>query len=457
MSDMSATVSPIENGFHIEGYERITYDFRFVDSIFDPKKSDLADCYRSWGRCLVVIDDNVHKLYGEALTKYFSEYNIKCTIKVIQGGELHKTMKTKIEILDTFAEYGLVRKEPVLVIGGGVLTDVAGYACASYRRTSNFIRIPTTLIGLIDASVSIKVGLNHGKLKNRLGAYHAPLITFLDFSFLKTLSQGHIRNGFAELVKISTVAEKTVFDLLDKYAEELVSTHFGYMDGASDEVREAGKQINYIGIKKMLELEVPNLHEIMLDRVIAFGHTWSPTLELTPPIPLRHGHAINIDMAFSTTIAWKRGLITSEERDRILRLMSRAGLTLDHELFDIDLIWKATKSIMLTRDGHQRAAMPNPIGHCVFLNDLTYEELEKDLQEHKQLVKSYPRAGAGVDAYIDQSDYMEEINKDGNDVVLSKAGNGDLIVDAVSSAMTSSLALDMNGMTKTQGYCSAVM
>lgn len=255
MSDMSATVSPITNGFHIEGYEKITYDFRFVDNIFDPKKTDLADCYRSWGRCLVIIDSNVHTIYGQAVEKYFSEHNIKCMVKVIQGGELHKTMKTKIEILDTFAEYGLVRKEPVLVIGGGVLTDVAGYACASYRRTSNFIRIPTTLIGLIDASVSIKVGLNHGKLKNRLGAYHAPLITFLDFSFLKSLSQGHIRNGFAELVKISTVAEKTVFNLLDKHTEDLISTHFGYVDGASEEVREAAKQINYIGIKKMLELE----------------------------------------------------------------------------------------------------------------------------------------------------------------------------------------------------------
>ncbi|CAF1308342.1 unnamed protein product [Adineta ricciae] len=455
MSDMSATVSSTTNGFHIEGYEKITYDFRFIDNIFDPKHHDLADCYHSWGRCLVVIDDNVYKMYGQALENYFAVHNIKCTVKVIQGGELRKTMKTKLEILDTFAEFGLVRKEPVLVIGGGVLTDVAGYACASYRRTSNFIRIPTTLIGLIDASVSIKVGLNHGKLKNRLGAYHAPLITFLDFSFLKTLSQGHIRNGFAELVKISTVAEKTVFDLLDKYGEELISTHFGYLDGASEEVRKAAKQINYIGIKKMLELEVPNLHEIMLDRVIAFGHTWSPTLELTPPIPLRHGHAINIDMAFSVTIAWKRGLITIEERDRILRLMSRVGLTLDHELFTIDLIWKATKSIMLTRDGHQRAAMPNPIGTCTFVNDLTYEELEQDLKEHKALVKTYPRAGAGVDAYVDQSDYMEI--HDGDNMVLTKALNGELLVEAVSSTLSSSLGMNLKTIAAEKAYRSAIM
>ena len=186
----------------------------------------------------------------------------------------------------------------------------------------------------------------------------------------------------------------------------------------------------------------------MLDRVIAFGHTWSPTLELTPPIPLRHGHAINIDMAFSATIAWKRGLITIQERDRILRLMSRVGLALDHELFEIDLIWKATKSIMLTRDGQQRAAMPNPIGNCVFVNDLSYDELKQVLKEHKELVKSYPRAGDGIDAYVDQSDYMEQPDTDDEDIVIPKKLNGDLFVDAVSSSMSTSLAMVMNSMPK---------
>ena len=186
----------------------------------------------------------------------------------------------------------------------------------------------------------------------------------------------------------------------------------------------------------------------MLDRVIAFGHTWSPILELAPPIPFRHGHVISIDMAFSVTIAWKRSLITIQERDRILRLMSRVGLALDHELFEIDLIWKATKSIMLARDGQQRAAMPNPIGNCVFVNDLSYDELKQVLKEHKELVKSYPRAGDGIDAYVDQSDYMEQPDTDDEDIVIPKKLNGDLFVDAVSSSMSASLAMVMNSMAK---------
>ena len=187
----------------------------------------------------------------------------------------------------------------------------------------------------------------------------------------------------------------------------------------------------------------------MLDRVIAFGHTWSPTLELTPSTPLRHGHAINIDMAYSVTIAWRRNLISTGERDRILRLMSRVGLALDHPMFTIDLVWKATKSIMLTRDGLQRAAMPNPIGECVFVNDLSYEELKEALEEHKTLIKSYPRAGQGLDAFVDQSDYLEEICAENDTVILTKQSNGEMHLD-------SSLKASSSHPTADKGYCTVM-
>jgi 3-dehydroquinate synthase len=126
---------------------------------------------------------------------------------------------------------------------------------------------------LIDASVSIKVAVNYGNYKNRLGAYHAPMHTFLDFTFLRTLPIAQVRNGFAELIKISSCAHLETFNLLDRYCEEIIETKFGRADGASDEVRRAADQINRDGIHVMLQLETPNLHEIGLDRVIAYGHT----------------------------------------------------------------------------------------------------------------------------------------------------------------------------------------
>ncbi|MBE9014344.1 3-dehydroquinate synthase, partial [Pseudanabaenaceae cyanobacterium LEGE 13415] len=218
-----------------------------------------------------------------------------------------------------------------------------------------------------------------------------------------------IRNGMAELVKIAVVSNEEVFNLLEQYGEELLYNHFGFVGNDAD-LKQIGHRVNYESIKTMLELEAPNLHELMLDRVIAYGHTWSPTIELAPQVPLLHGHAVNIDMALSATIAEKRGYISATDRDRILGLMSRLGLALDHPLMEIDLMWEATQSIMLTRDGLLRAAMPRPIGTCHFVNDLTREELESAIADHKRLCADYPRAGEGIDAYVGSSELIGSAN-----------------------------------------------
>lgn len=119
------------------------------------------------------------------------------------------------------------------------LTLLLSFACAAYRRNTNFIRVPTTVIGLIDASVSIKVAVNYGNYKNRLGAYHAPIHTFLDFTFLRSLPIAQVRNGFAELIKISSCSHLQVFNLLDKYCEQLIEHKFGRGDGATPELKQA--------------------------------------------------------------------------------------------------------------------------------------------------------------------------------------------------------------------------
>lgn len=395
----SASVSRTDSSFHVEAYEKIDYSLEMVDGVFDLKNEQLANAYRPFGRCLMVIDETVNALYGEQAAAYFEHHGLSLTVFTVVVREPDKSLRTVEKIVDAFSEFGLVRKEPVLVVGGGLTTDVAGFACAAFRRSSNYIRIPTTLIGLIDASVSIKVGVNHGKYKNRLGAYHASQQVILDFSFLKTLPIDQVRNGMAELIKISTVGNGEIFDLLEKYGEDLLTTRFGHLNG-TPELREIADRVTDGGIETMLRLEVPNLHELDLDRVIAFGHTWSPTLELTPDVPFFHGHAVNIDMAFSSTIAKERGLIAESERDRIFWLMSRIGLTLDSDFLTPELVHAATASIVQTRDGLLRAAVPDPIGSCTFLNDLTNDELDAALAAHKEAVVRYPRGGAGEDAFI---------------------------------------------------------
>ncbi|KAH8090809.1 hypothetical protein HD553DRAFT_16961 [Filobasidium floriforme] len=411
-SDMSGNVVKTPTGLKVNGSEKLDYNFHYVSPVFDISHAKLAETYKPWGRVLIVLDKIVAGIYQKPIEEYFAHYKVPAHFKLINGGELNKNMDTFEEIVDFLDASGLVRQEPLLVVGGGLVTDVAGYVCASYRRSTPFIRVPTTLIGLIDASVSIKVGLNHKKLKNRLGAYFAPVDTYLDFSFLKTLPEGQVRNGTAELIKICTVSEKRIWDLLVKHGKQLVETGYGFKND-DKELKAIGDDICKSGIEEMLRLESGNLHELMLDRVIAFGHSWSPTCELgTSPLPLRHGHAIMIDMAYSITLAHSRGMLTDAMRDEWFTLATQVGLSIDHPQFDAKLLQLSTRAIEKTRNGKQRFAVPDgEFGKCTFLNDVSDEELAKVLETHKKFVADRFPNYKGQDAYVDSGDLGEDVEK----------------------------------------------
>ena len=397
-SSVAAQVTATETSFHVEGYEKIDFDLVYVDGVFAVENHELADCYRRFGRCLMVVDQVVLDHYGERIRTYFAHHEIALTLFGVRIRETEKSLATVERIIDAFTGFGLVRTEPVLVVGGGLTTDVTGFACSTFRRGTNYIRIPTTLIGLIDASVAIKVAVNHGKAKNRLGAFHASQRVLLDFSFLQTLPTDQVRNGMAELIKISVVGNSSIFETLEKYGEDLLATRFGHLDG-TPELREIANRATYDAIATMLTLEVPNLHELDLDRVIAYGHTWSPTLELAGETPYFHGQAISVDMAYSATIAAQRGYLSTSDRDRVLGLMNRLGLAIDSPHLTPELLAEGTESILKTRDGLLRAAVPRPIGTPFFINDLSPAEAERILAVHKDVCRAFPRGGDGEDMF----------------------------------------------------------
>ncbi len=142
------TLTATDTAFHVEAYEKIDYSLRYVDGVFSPENPELAETYRPYGRCLVVIDRAVLDLYGDAMRAYFDHHGIALTVFPLVIREPDKTLRTVERIIDAFGDFGLVRTEPVLVVGGGLITDVTGTACSMFRRATNYIRIPTTLIGL---------------------------------------------------------------------------------------------------------------------------------------------------------------------------------------------------------------------------------------------------------------------------------------------------------------------
>ena len=123
---MKATVEPTSQGFSVCGYEKIEYDFEFLDGVFDVTNPQLADCYQRWKRCLAIMDMNMYELYGPRLQRYFDHHGVDLTVHRTEIGEKAKGMDTLLGIVDSMNEFGVYRKEPVLVVGGGLVTDVAG-------------------------------------------------------------------------------------------------------------------------------------------------------------------------------------------------------------------------------------------------------------------------------------------------------------------------------------------
>lgn len=458
----TGTVAERDGYLSVQSKSETSYNYHFIDGLFDVANADLANQYRTHGRCLAIMDTNLESLYGEKMHAYFEYHNLPLTIASFSLSENEKTMRTLESMIDAMQDFGLNRQEPVLLLGGGLLTDIGGFACSMLRRNTPYIRIPTSLIGIIDASIAIKVAVNHEDGKNKLGAYHAHQAVFLDTKLLATLPAKELRVGMAEIIKISTVEESSTFELLEEYCEQLVETKFGhvnpdgkYSDAELDKIKEAGGRVLYRAIHRMLELESPNLQELNLDRAIAFGHTWSPEVELVAKYRygklIMHGHAVAMDMALSMTLAHMRGLVSEQDRDRVHSVISRTGLMLDHPAqWDSDVMSAATKEITKTRNGKLRAAVPvGKLGQCTFLNDVTHEELMAAVEEHKSIAKSYPRDGQGIDFWIESNK-----NKQPERFVVTP---NDMIVNQLSAASQGRSYKEVqNGINKAAAFVDGI-
>jgi len=254
-----------------------------------------------------------------------------------------------------------------IAIGGGVLTDIAGFVASSYRRGIPHIKIPTTLMGYVDASIGIKAGVNFNNNKNRLGAFEPPKKVFLDRNFLKTLPQRHILNGMCEMIKLAVIKDYELFELLESHGTSSIETRFQDETSASILDRSVGG---------MLEELQPNLFEDELARKVDFGHTFSYGLETHSETDLLHGEAVLIDILISSLLAAARGLLSKQELNRIFELVTKLGIILNDGLITPDLLWKTLEERTYHRNGYQRVPLPQGLGGCTFVNDIKFEEIQ---------------------------------------------------------------------------------
>jgi len=393
ISDATITHGPQSDGFEWEVTSPITFSYRVRETadVLDPEsdlllyghiKSDeeLARVKARTLKRVVVVDEQVFKLYGERIREYFAAHDVDMRLMVLPTTEENKDMEMVMEIAKAIDEHGIDRRfDPVIAIGGGVCMDIVGFAASIYRRRTPYIRVPTTLMGYVDASVGAKSGVNFNGKKNKLGAYLPPCMAILDRSFLSSLDERQLANGAAEIAKMAIVKSPELLELLEKSGAELIKYKFQDFPeelGGS----EVPSRVLHLAIQTMLEELAPNLWEDSLNRLVDFGHIFSLELEMDSLFAekLFHGEAVAIDMAYSVVLANVRGDIDNDTRDRIISTMTSLKLPVFHEMQDTKMCAKAMYERVKFSQG-QKVPLPVAYGRARIFNDVSQQQMDEAL------------------------------------------------------------------------------
>lgn len=378
----------------------LTTTIKITRRILDSSNKILADVYKPLGRCVAVIDDKVEALFGKELQDYFDHNGIPLIKLIHAGNEINKDIKNVEAILVDLKNNGVSRNEPVLVVGGGVIADIGGFATALYHRNTPYVMLCTSIVTGIDAGPSPRTCSDGYGFKNLYGSYHPPVLTITDRYFWKTLKEGWIRHGIAEIIKMACVEDMPLFELVEKAGTKLIRTKFG-TEGCEDdqEFQDLCDEIIGKAMESYVRSEYGNLWETHQCRPHAFGHTWSPGYEL--PAGMLHGHAVGTCMGYGSFLAYKRNWLSQQQLDRILNLISDMELALWHPIMDNhSLVISANKKAHQKRGGNLCAPVPkDEIGKCGYINDLSNDNIPPTMNEYKAIVAKMARGGHGIEVH----------------------------------------------------------
>ncbi|XP_023122357.2 2-epi-5-epi-valiolone synthase [Amphiprion ocellaris] len=375
-------VSPITFTYKVtetQGLLDPSNDTLLLGHITDPQQLEDIKKSNKPIRRFLVADQEVYKIYGTKIIEYLEVNDVVYKILALPTTEENKSMEMALKILEEVNNFSLDRRtEPIIAIGGGVCLDIVGLAASLYRRRTPYIRVPTTLLSYIDASVGAKTGVNFANCKNKLGAYIPPTAAFLDLSFIQTVPRRHISNGLAEMLKMALMKHRGLFELLEKHGCMLLDTKFQANNSAYGcSSFKAASQATRIAITTMLEELAPNLWEDDLNRLVDFGHLISPALEMKVLPSLLHGEAVNIDMSYMVYVSQESGLLTEEEKQRIISCMVGLELPVWHEACTMELIQKSLQDRLKHSGGLVRMPLPIGLGQAEIFNNTSYEILHK--------------------------------------------------------------------------------
>jgi 3-dehydroquinate synthase len=304
------------------------------------------------GGVFVVTDSNVGPLYGAPLVSSLAKAGLRATLLQVRAGEKSKTRETKARLEDRMLALGAGRDSAVIALGGGMITDLAGFTAATLHRGVPFVAVPTTLLAMVDAAVGGKTAVDHPRGKNLIGAFHPPRAVFADVATLATLPERQFRSGLAEVVKTAVLGDEALFRRLERSPAAFLMRHPGALaDLVAACCRVKGRVVE------------ADERESNLRAVLNFGHTLGHALELLSAYRLPHGEAVSIGMALESRAAAAAGILLWKEADRIVALLKALGLPVrPRGRFSPARVLSAARSDKKARGGELRYALPRRIG-----------------------------------------------------------------------------------------------
>lgn len=315
------------------------------------------------GRVALVTNPTVGDLCARTVIGGLQKAGFEPFICQVPDGEAYKTLDSVRSLYDQFIKGGLDRSGAVLALGGGVIGDMAGFAAATYMRGVPLVQLPTTLLAMVDASIGGKVGVDHPRGKNLIGAFKQPELVVIDPLALATLDEAEMRCGWAEVIKAGMIGSPSLFERLEERGDE-PSLHV---------ITEA------IRVKVAVVEEDP--YERGRRAVLNLGHTFGHALEVLSGFTLRHGEAVSIGLVAATRTAVALGLCDEAVEGRLAALLQRFGLPTHYERYKPREVWEAMATDKKKQGKRLRFVLPRAIGQVVVTDEvpeaMVLEILEK--------------------------------------------------------------------------------
>lgn len=310
----------------------------------------------------VVTDTNVAPLYAHPILERLRAAGYEADLFVIEAGEEYKTRATKEQVEDAMLEKEYRRDCCIIAVGGGVVTDLAGFVAGTYGRGVPFINFATTLLAAADASVGGKTAVDTPLATNLIGLFNQPKKVYLDLDTWQTLPKRQIVSGMAETIKHACLADAEFFDYLENHMEEILSLK----QEPCEHVAQMNCQIKYHVVMK-------DERESGLREVLNLGHTVGRAIETVSNYQLMHGEAVAIGLAAEVRLAQHLGYLSEEDADRVIALLKRAGLPTEIPAYiDREALVRKLYTDKKVRDDKLRFVLQNGIGSIACFGENTY-------------------------------------------------------------------------------------